>query len=63
METRKIKISDIELNEDRNEGGKGDIESLAKNLEKYGQINAVTVVKTGAESDFIFRIYNNSNFF
>ena len=56
METRKIKISDIELNEDRNEGGKGDIESLAKNLEKYGQINAVTVVKTGAESDFIFRI-------
>lgn len=56
METRKIKISDIELNEDRNEGGKGDIEALAKNLEKYGQINAVTVVKAGAESDFIFRI-------
>lgn len=56
METRKIKISDIELNEDRNEGGKGDIESLAKNLEKYGQINAVTVVKAGAESDYIFRI-------
>ena len=38
METRKIKISEIEMNEDRNEGGKGDIESLARNLEKYGQI-------------------------
>ena len=56
METRKIKISEIEMNEDRTEGGKGDIESLARNLEKYGQINAVTVVKTTVESDYTFRI-------
>ena len=44
------------MNDDRNEGGKGDIESLARNLEKYGQINAVTVVKASADSDFTFRI-------
>ena len=56
METRKIKISEIEMNEDRTEGGKGDIESLARNLEKYGQINAVTVVKATVESDYTFRI-------
>lgn len=56
METRKIKISEIEMNDDRNEGGKGDIESLARNLEKFGQINAVTVVKASADSDFTFRI-------
>lgn len=56
METRKIKISEIEMNEDRTEGGKGDIESLARNLEKYGQINAITVVKTTVESDYTFRI-------
>lgn len=30
METRKIKISKIEINDDRVEGGKGDIESLGK---------------------------------
>lgn len=56
METRKIKISKIEINDDRVEGGMGDIESLARNLEKYGQINAITVVKASADSDFIFRI-------
>lgn len=56
METRKIKISKIEINDDRVEGGKGDIESLARNLDKYGQINAVTVVKTGAGSDYIYRV-------
>lgn len=55
METRKIKISKIEINDDRVEGGKGDIESLARNLDKYGQINAITVVKTGAGSDYIYR--------
>lgn len=56
METRKIKISEIEMNDDRIEGGKGDVESLARNLEKYGQINAVTVVKAPVESNYIFRI-------
>lgn len=56
METRNIKISEIEMNDDRNEGGKGDIESLARNLEKFGQINAVTVVKASADSGFTFRI-------
>ena len=55
-ESRKAKAYEIEMNEDRTEGGKGDIESLAKNLEKYGQINAVTVVKAGVESDYTFRI-------
>lgn len=44
MRTEKILISEIELNEDRTEGGKGDIESLARNMDKYGQINAVMVV-------------------
>lgn len=56
METRKIKISKIEINDDRVEGGMGDIESLARNLDRYGQINAITVVKASADSDFIFRI-------
>lgn len=56
METRKIKISKIEINDDRVEGGKGDIESLARNLNKYGQINAVTVVKADAGSDYIYRV-------
>ena len=46
MKTQKVLLKDIELNEDRAEGGKGDIESLARNMEKYGQINAVTVVET-----------------
>ncbi len=45
MNTRLLKISEIEMNEDRTEGGKGDIESLARNMAKYGQINAVTVVE------------------
>ena len=44
MRTEKILISEIELNEDRTEGGKGDVESLARNMDKYGQINAVMVV-------------------
>lgn len=56
METKKIKISDIEMNDDRAEGGKGDIDSLARNLEKYGQINAVTVVKADFESEYIYRV-------
>lgn len=56
METRKIKISKIEINDDRVEGGKGDIESLARNLDRYGQINAVTVIKADAGSDYIYRI-------
>lgn len=45
MKTEKILISEIAMNEDRTEGGKGDIESLARNMAKYGQINAVTVVE------------------
>lgn len=45
MKTEKILIGEIEMNDDRAEGGKGDIESLARNMEKYGQINAVTVVE------------------
>lgn len=56
METKKIKISDIEMNDDRAEGGKGDIDSLARNLEKYGQINAVTVIKADFESEYIYRV-------
>ena len=45
MKTEKILIGEIAMNDDRAEGGKGDIESLARNMEKYGQINAVTVVE------------------
>ena len=45
MKTVKIPIREIMLNDDRLEGGKGDIESLARNMEKYGLINAVTVVE------------------
>lgn len=45
MKTEKILIEEIAMNDDRMEGGKGDIESLARNMEKYGQINAVTVVE------------------
>ena len=45
MKTEKILIGEIAMNDDRMEGGKGDIESLARNMEKYGQINAVTVVE------------------
>lgn len=56
METIKIKISKIEINDDRVEGGKGDIESLARNLDRYGQINAVTVVKADAGNNCIYRV-------
>lgn len=45
MKTEKILIREIAMNDDRTEGGKGDIESLARNMDKYGQINAVTVVE------------------
>ena len=45
MRTEKILIGEIAMNDDRTEGGKGDIESLARNMDKYGQINAVTVVE------------------
>lgn len=45
MKTEKILIQGIELNENRTEGGKGDIKSLARNMDRYGQINAVTVVE------------------
>lgn len=50
MKTEKILIGEIAMNEDRTEGGKGDIESLARNMEKYGQINAVTVVEDVSNS-------------
>ncbi len=57
MLTELIPISVILLNEDRTEGGKGDIESLARNMDKYGQINAVTVVRIeNVESDKMYRI-------
>ena len=45
MKTERILIQGIELNENRTEGGKGDIKSLARNMDRYGQINAVTVVE------------------
>lgn len=45
MKTEKILIGEIAMNDDRTEGGKGDIESLARNMDKYGQINAITVVE------------------
>lgn len=45
MRTEKILIGEIAMNDDRAEGGKGDIDSLARNMAKYGQINAVTVVE------------------
>ncbi len=50
MKTEKILIGEIAMNEDRTEGGKGDIESLARNMAKYGQINAVTVVEDVSNS-------------
>ena len=34
MKTEKILIGEIAMNEDRTEGGKGDIESLARNMAK-----------------------------
>ena len=45
MRTEKILIREILMNNDRADGGQGDIESLARNMDKYGQINAVTVVE------------------
>lgn len=50
MKTEKILIGEIAMNDDRAEGGKGDIESLARNMDKYGQINAVTVVEDSSNS-------------
>lgn len=50
MRTEKILIGEIAMNDDRTEGGKGDIESLARNMDKYGQINAVTVVEDSSNS-------------
>ena len=45
MRTEKILIGEILMNNDRTDGGQGDIDSLARNMDKYGQINAVTVVE------------------
>lgn len=55
MRTNKIRIDEIQLNDDRSEGGQGDVESLARNMEKYGQINPVTVVLLAGNSN-IYRI-------
>lgn len=55
MKTDKIRIDEIQLNDDRSEGGQGDVESLARNMEKYGQINPITVVLLAGNSN-IYRI-------
>ena len=51
MKTDKIRIDEIQLNDDRSEGGQGDVESLARNMEKYGQINPITVVLLAGNSN------------
>lgn len=56
MKTMDIVIDEIVMNDDRTEGGKGDIESLARNMDKYGQINAVMVVKDESTPPCRYRI-------
>lgn len=55
MVTAQIEIKLVMLNDDRKEGGKGDIESLARNMDRYGQINSITVVRH-FEGDYRYRI-------
>jgi len=45
METKFINIADIVINEDRAEGGNGNIEGLAANMKRYGQINPIKVIE------------------
>ena len=43
MKTMDIAVSSITGGDDRKEGGQGDIAALAKNLERFGQINSIVV--------------------
>ena len=47
MKTMDIAIASITGGDDRKEGGQGDIAALAKNLERFGQINAIVVIDEG----------------
>ena len=47
MKTMDIAVSSITGGDDRKEGGQGDIAALAKNLERFGQINSIVVIDEG----------------
>ncbi len=51
METKTILISDIESEEDRKEGGAGNINLLAQSIKEFGLINAISVLRV-TEVDF-----------
>ena len=44
MKTMDIAVSSITGGDDRKEGGQGDIAALAKNIERFGQINSIVVI-------------------
>lgn len=44
MKTAIIDIADIEMDSDRTEGGMGNVEALALNMKKFGQINPIKVM-------------------
>jgi len=47
MKTMDIAVSSITGGDDRKEGGQGDIAALAKNIERFGQINSIVVIDEG----------------
>ena len=47
MKTMDIAVSSITGGDDRKEGGQGDIAALAKNLERFGQINSIVAIDEG----------------
>lgn len=56
MVTKCVDIADIIINEDRIEGGNGNIDGLAANIKKYGQINPIKVQEVKAVGVSGFRL-------
>ena len=53
MKTAIIDIVDIEMDSDRTEGGMGNVEALALNMKKFGQINPIKVLYNGTNYTLI----------
>ena len=52
MQTKMIDICDIDMTDDRKEGGMGDIKGLAANIKKFGQINPIKVYYTAGSKKY-----------
>lgn len=53
MQTKMIDIEDIDVTDDRKEGGMGDIQGLAANIKKFGQINPIKVYSTAGSKKYL----------